>query len=159
MRRGYVWVENKRVESILKNGYMSVRAQRNKHIVTLKELYEKYGKQFMKAKQMYKNCPKSIVGYLQWRVESSPGKMNGNKAIYYLFRAKDAPKKFREGRTCLRLEWPSVWKTEKIVVPKSRASKGLWLAGIPHALVHAPTGVIKNVSRCTLRTPPPSGTR
>lgn len=155
MRKGYVWVEKNRVKSILDHGYYSVYAQRKHGLVTRKELMEKYGNQFMKAKLKYPNCPKSLIGYLRWRAESRNGAMNGDKVIYFLYHAKDAPKKFREGRTCIRLEWPSVWKIEKVVIPKSPSSQGLWLAGIPHGFVHAPTGVIK---RCRLCTPLPSGT-
>lgn len=156
MRKGYVWVEKNRVDSILKNGYFSVYSQLKHHVVTRKQLMEKYGNQFMKAKLKYPNCPKSLIGYLRWRAESRNGAMNGDKVIYFLYRARDAPKKFREGRVCIQLQWPSFWRVDRVLAIKNPSTKKLWLAGIPHALVHAPTGVIKH---CKLHTPPPSGTR
>ena len=66
-KTGYVYVLPGEVESILKQGYLSVREQLNRGLTNENALMVKYGDQFDEAQVQYDDCPSSIVSYLDWR--------------------------------------------------------------------------------------------
>jgi|APGre2960657444_1045066.scaffolds.fasta_scaffold03582_5 cytochrome c1 len=82
-KTGYVYVLPGEVESILKQGYLSVREQLNRGLTNENALMVKYGDQFDEAQVQYDDCPSNIVSYLDWRGALATTTM-GQKAIYYL---------------------------------------------------------------------------
>ena len=133
-RHGYAYVNKKNVKSIQKYGYLSVREQLKHGKVTMKQLKEKYGKQFENAKKKYPNCPKTLIGYLNWR---SGTREKGSKSIYYLF--KPMCVNFTRGKALLQMNIPNKLRVYKVNPPKGG---GLWFSGVEHAYIVPKSGRI-----------------
>lgn len=144
---GLVWVEKKRVASILRYGYMSVHAQLEHELVTERELYEKYGQQFERAKREEDGCPPTLLEYLRWRA-GEEGKMEGEKAIFFLKDWKlpaSVPDDFTRTHTvCLSLRWPNTrdWPVYAVPAHETEGEGRLWFSGVEHGYVVAPDGII-----------------